>query len=543
MKCLFYYIVDYALEMVNINELQKLYYASRRTAFGNWEGMIRTRPLLVTLSPTPHVFLQFDYSYPKTSKINDNKLDLSRMIGWGNPQLFHILRESRRHIFADCTYRIVPKEFYQIMIIMVYSRAHDYYTPVFYVLLQDKSEKTYKIAFEHIVKAIGGSIDVATFTGDFELSLVKAAKTVFGDKDTDYVLCWFHLKQAIRKKAIAIGLSPEVVNVLVGSEDIDAPGATRGLVNLLTVIDPTEIESFGIPYIRKEMEQFEEKFKDLLDEFWKYFKKTWMTLYKVEDWNVARLKKRIEDGETNVIINRTNNPLERYNRRLNGLFPNPHPSVPELVNALRKEAQHQQDKLNRILEKTYVPTERRSVIFTSIPTKYLLYKESLSPPTIVTTTPDVADSESSKKRKPTAAAEVQIQPITKGNGVTEERDERSKKRQRQNSINHNDSCNKQQQKGKPQQKKPERNNINKVTKTPTKKGSSRVQTTLTKSSSKPKSNKSKPTGCKPKASQSIFKANAGNNKSRPPAKQKQPSTHTMHTRSDKRVSKKNPNYV
>jgi hypothetical protein len=47
----------------------------------------------------------------------------------------------------------------------------------------------------------------------------------------------------------------------------------------------------------------------LWNQFWLYFKKTWMTIYSVSDWNIIALVK--EDVE---IRNRTNNALEGFNR-------------------------------------------------------------------------------------------------------------------------------------------------------------------------------------------------------------------------------------
>ena len=56
-----------------------------------------------------------------------------------------------------------------------------------------------------------------------------------------------------------------------------------------------------------------------------YFIKTWAMDYEPKFWNVHAFTK-----DTEKLINRTQNPVERYNRHLNEILP-VHPSVPTLV--------------------------------------------------------------------------------------------------------------------------------------------------------------------------------------------------------------------
>ena len=69
--------------------------------------------------------------------------------------------------------------------------------------------------------------------------------------------------------------------------------------------------------------------------FWQYFNHTWIKLHKPDLWNIHSALQS-EDSET-VLINRTNNPVERFNRRMNELLPTPHPSMVSFVNAIRSE--------------------------------------------------------------------------------------------------------------------------------------------------------------------------------------------------------------
>jgi hypothetical protein len=67
-------------------------------------------------------------------------------------------------------------------------------------------------------------------------------------------------------------------------------------------------------------------------EFWKYFSKTWLNKYDPHTWNIF--------GLDNDFINRTNNPLERYNRRLNEEMGVVHPGLAHFVQILKNEADY-----------------------------------------------------------------------------------------------------------------------------------------------------------------------------------------------------------
>ena len=50
----------------------------------------------------------------------------------------------------DGTFYCCPKEFYQLVIIMAYDVGRQLYVPVWWVLLDNKSEATYKAMLEQI---------------------------------------------------------------------------------------------------------------------------------------------------------------------------------------------------------------------------------------------------------------------------------------------------------------------------------------------------------------------------------------------------------
>jgi hypothetical protein len=114
-----------------------------------------------------------------------------------------------------------------------------------------------------------------------------------------------------------------------------------GLINILPMIPINELPK-GVQYIRAMFD--EEKYTAQFDTFWTYFKKVWLKKYDSNLWNISGL---LED-DPNDLINRTNNPLERYNRTLNKAFPEAHPSVIDFVRVIRSEGQRYVRKYEEI---------------------------------------------------------------------------------------------------------------------------------------------------------------------------------------------------
>jgi len=115
-------------------------------------------------------------------------------------------------------------------------------------------------------------------------------------------------------------ISSRLINELIGPD---------GTANLLTQISIHEIIGKGIPFVRSITNEGEEVHQ--MNSFWDYFIDTWLKKYDPKTWNV----KAIDDEETVEVVNRTNNPLERYNRQLNEKFAHVTPSMDEFINVIR----------------------------------------------------------------------------------------------------------------------------------------------------------------------------------------------------------------
>lgn len=184
--------------------------------------------------------------------------------------------------------------------------------PVYYVLLQNKKELTYRHALQACISSSEGKMQATTYTSDFEHGIVSSMKAAFPAGVA--VGCLFHWKQAIKRKLVDFHIPKHLIRMLIG---------TDGVMNILTVIPIEEILTKGIPYCRCGFDE---------SSFWSYFISTWMVRYNPRVWNVHCF---VTENSEFTLINRTNNPLERFNRKMNDSFPTPHHTMTSFVEIIR----------------------------------------------------------------------------------------------------------------------------------------------------------------------------------------------------------------
>jgi hypothetical protein len=137
---------------MTIDQMDSLIMRRRNKNFGCWERVIKSIPFANVNGGDERMFFKFMVDVPITVK--DNKEKITRIVGWAHPDLMHEIHNTEVPLFCDCTFRIVPKPFYQCMVLMAYLSRYDMYVPIFYVLLEDKYESTYHHALMNIVAAM-----------------------------------------------------------------------------------------------------------------------------------------------------------------------------------------------------------------------------------------------------------------------------------------------------------------------------------------------------------------------------------------------------
>lgn len=272
-------------------------------------------------------------------------------MGWGHPSLFGVLNGNGQ-LFVDCTFRIVPKPFYQCMIIMVYDAQTRVYVPVMYILLTSKTEDLYWHALHWVIVTAGCRLDPKIVSCDFEKALHNAVSNQF--RSSSICGCLFHWKQALPRKMKEYKIDDEQIEMSM----------TKNCLGILTIIPQSEIKVKGIPFVRSCIPETEGRNKSKWNAFWKYFDRFWMSSPTfIKTWNIHHM-------DIDLLQNRTNNPLERYNRTLNSKFATAHPNLLSFVKALEIESRSQVKRLNDIRGGNAVAPELRGVTIPEIPPMY-----------------------------------------------------------------------------------------------------------------------------------------------------------------------------
>lgn len=239
---------------------------------------------------------------------------------WCTNEALSLMRYNS-HTFIDCTFRCVPSPFLQCLVIMVHDVGTELFVPCVYCLLTSKNEYLYLTALHEIIVLTKFNWMPRIITSDFEIALITAIKHEF--PESRLLCCYFHLKQSIKRKLKKIKISSENSDVILSK------------IQLLTVVPITEI-SVAIEFINTLTDEQEE-----LKVFWDYFQKTWMTRFHPVLWNLSTT-------EDINIVGRTNNALERYNRRLGEHFFNAHPNLCFFISVIKKEFLYYSEKCNEI---------------------------------------------------------------------------------------------------------------------------------------------------------------------------------------------------
>ena len=139
------------------------------------------------------------------------------------------------------------------------------------------------------------------------------------------------------------------------------------VMKLLTQIPINEIPR-GILYCRSKTDRLENMTQ--LNSFWTYFTDTWLRTYQPRDWNVSILA--TEDINVTV-VNRTNNPLERFNRKMNDAFPTAHPSMHQFIDTIREISNEYVDTNKRIAQGSMSRPVHAPPTMYSIPADYATF--------------------------------------------------------------------------------------------------------------------------------------------------------------------------
>ena len=253
---------------------------------------------------------------------NNVKKIHSRILCFANPKLLRLL-SGPKHLYIDGTFKCVPSQFSQLLIVMIFNDSTSSYVPVMYILLQGKSEFEYKHALQQLINCSENKCKAITVTCDFEKALHNCARKQFGK--AKIVGCLFHFKQALRRR---------MKTVLHIKEDQIQMAMEKNSIDILTIINNSEIRGKGLMYVKSIVYEYLTEEKDITkwDNFFRYFEFFWLSDDKfINTWNVHE-----DDHDGFDIINRSNNPLESYNKHMKSVFDNKRPSMNKFIVSTEK---------------------------------------------------------------------------------------------------------------------------------------------------------------------------------------------------------------
>ena len=227
-------------------------------------------------------------------------------------------------IFIDGTFKIVPKNWYQLLNIFGFDDKNKIYTPLAYILLSSKNEELYNIVFAELIRIIKNNTNIKSFEGvkimtDFELSLRKSVKNNF-----EFCLlngCYFHYCKSIWKKIKKLNLFKKNfrMNTLL----------VAFVMKAYPYIKDAKKEEY-CNKILKYCENLGGNYVKLQKYFFKYWKNC-------EIFNFSNIN-------DNTIKNRTNNICESFHNKINHKVGHYHPKLSYLVNQLKIITKEYYDK-------------------------------------------------------------------------------------------------------------------------------------------------------------------------------------------------------
>ena len=202
------------------------------------------------------------------------------------------------HYFVDATFHN-PKDFSELMIIIFKDIIIHEYLPGFYILLSNKSEVLYDLAFKSVKRILTQNglyqLNIKTITTDTEVALINAINANFNE--VQRIGCWFHLKQDLVRNARTMGLLSK------NDKNVDI-NITFDIITQLTLL-PLQYKG-NINYVKEKINILILQYPKYYNLLTNYFLTTKMKYFIDGSYNYDLFPKDI----------RSNSVLERYNKTI-----------------------------------------------------------------------------------------------------------------------------------------------------------------------------------------------------------------------------------
>ena len=229
---------------------------------------------------------------------------------WASSSQIGRLRTSE-HWYVDGTFRICPKPYYQLIVIMSRDAISNTASPGCYILTNSKTAISYDKIFQSLKNILTShgelTLKLKSATVDFERGLHKGFQRNFSD--VDLVGCLFHFKQALNRYAGQIGLKKKKFKT-----------STK---NLIKNISSGCWKKDPILYFNR----IKKNTKGILQQkFVKYVERQWLSFFRNQMLDYSAIDQQY----------RANSVVEAYNGRIKLLLPYK-PNFPRFIDFLLNE--------------------------------------------------------------------------------------------------------------------------------------------------------------------------------------------------------------
>lgn len=251
--------------------------------------------------------------------------------------------------YVDGTFEYCPRFFTQLFTIL--GLKNDYYVPLVFCLLPNKTSFTYYHAFKYLKEEcdkLNYPVSPKIITADFETAIHKSIYKAFPEAVVRG--CRFHLGQSWYRKIQQLGLAQEYQRKNENETEI-----TKFLTYIfgLPFLHPEDVgEVFAIDFAEIKPEN------DKVTEFCDYLVDTYISEnshFPPHIW-----------AEHSSSLQRTTNACESFHSKYNSSFYSPHPNINSFINVIKQFQIDTSVKINSVFS-----TPKTSVSQSLIKTKFL----------------------------------------------------------------------------------------------------------------------------------------------------------------------------
>jgi len=270
-----------------------------------------------------------------------------RIIIFATNQFLNQLAQSD-HWFADGTFKVVPKLFYQLF--TIHGIRYNNVIPTVFALLPNKQTSTY-IRMLEALKLLKPDLDPKSIMTDFEQATSNAFERSFPSASRRK--CFFHFTQNLWRK---IQDYSDIAHRYKTESEFAAQ--IKQLAALAFVPEEDVVGAFE-SLVADEFFTINET---LLKNFLKYFELNYIgqfhlnrrrePLYDISDWNCYN---SVKNG-----IAKTNNSVEGWHRKFSTLVGADHPSIWKFIDTLKAEQSMNEKEFNQYIAGMDPPTSRKT---------------------------------------------------------------------------------------------------------------------------------------------------------------------------------------